>query len=161
MTYPTSVFPSISLEEVLLNTFLTDTGCLEWQGKRLKNYGYITHKSRHIAVHRLTCFLAHGEPSLGDLALHSCDNPPCVNPEHLRWGTQLDNMADSKARNRRFITRGIKNGRSKLDDKKVIAIRAIYGTGPTTIEIAELYGISNQLVSRIVKGEAWTHVENR
>lgn len=134
---------------------------MEWQGSRQKNYGIIAYKSKHIFAHRIAAFLAHGEPFDGALTLHSCDNPPCINPDHLRWGTQAENMADSKARNRRAITRGIKNGRSKLDDKKVIAIRAIYGTGPTIIEIAELYGISNQLVSRIIKREAWVHVEDR
>jgi hypothetical protein len=159
VTYHTSLFPQITLHEILANTKETKSGCLEWQGKRQKNYGVYFYKSRNLAVHRITCWLKHGEPKPSDFALHSCDNPPCVNPEHLRWGTHQENMKDSVKRNRRAITRGERNGRSKLDERKVLAIRAIYGTGPTTVEIANLYGVSNQIVSRIVRGQAWQHLE--
>lgn len=159
MVYPTSSFPSITLEELLANTRPTETGCLEWQGRKVKNYGAISHKGKNLAAHRIICFLAHGEPPEDGFALHSCDNPPCINPEHLRWGTHAENVLDTVIRNRRAIKRGERNGRSKLNDARVRAIRAIAGTGPTNGEIAELYGISNQMVSRIIKGEAWQHLQ--
>ena len=158
MVYSTQTFPSITLEEIQNNCIVTKSGCHEWQGKRQKNYGVIFYKSRNLAVHRIVCFLAYGEPAENDYALHSCDNPPCVNPAHLRWGTHQENMADAKTRNRRAVKRGERNGRAKLDEAKIKAIRAIYGTGPTTVEIAELYGVSNQIISRIIKREAWSHV---
>jgi len=158
MVHSTKTFPNVTMEEILAQCNLTETGCYEWQGKRAKNYAVITHNRKMIGVHRIVCFLEHGEPGEQDHALHSCDNPPCVNPEHLRWGTHQENMDDVRARNRRAVKRGERNGRAKLDEAKVKAIRAIYGTGPTTIEIAELYGVSNQIISRIIKREAWSHV---
>lgn len=161
MTNPTLFFPDFKLAELLDNTIETDGGCLEWQGSRQRNYGAISHKGRTYAVHRITCFLVYGEPKPKDFALHACDNPPCINPEHLRWGSQKENMADSISRNRRAVVRGIKNGRAKLDDKKVVLIRLLRENGFTTLEIADLFGVSNQIISRICKREAWTHVENR
>jgi hypothetical protein len=158
VVHPTKSFPNLTVAEILDNCILTDTGCYEWQGKRSKNYAVVHFNSKTIGVHRIICFLTYGEPSPKQHALHSCDNPPCVNPKHLRWGSHQENMDDARLRNRRAVKRGERNGRAKLDEAKVRAIRAIYGTGPTTIEIANLYGVSNQIVSRIVKREAWSHV---
>lgn len=162
MVHSTKMFPPVSLDDLLANTITTENGCQEWQGRRMKNYASVSHKGNNIGVHRIVAFLIYGEPEPGMFALHSCDNPPCINPNHLRWGTQAENVQDTNERNRRAIKRGERNGRAKLDEAKVKAIRAIHGTGPTTIEIAELYGVSNQIVSRIIRGEAWSHlVENR
>lgn len=128
---------------------------------RRKGYAAIVHNRRTFGVHRITCFLAHGEPEPNHNALHSCDNRSCVNPDHLRWGTQLENVQDAIDRKRWAVTQGERNGRAKINADVVKAIRAIAGTGPTTIQIAELYGLSNQMVSRIIQGKAWTHVEDR
>ena len=162
MVYSTKMFPPVSLDDLLANTNTTKNGCQEWQGRRIKNYGSLSHKGKNIGVHRIVAFLVYGEPEPGMFALHSCDNPPCINPDHLRWGTHAENVQDTTSRNRRAVKRGERNGRAKLDEAKVKAIRAIYGTGPTTVEIAELYGVSNQIISRIIRGKAWSHlVENR
>jgi hypothetical protein len=162
LVHSTKLFPPVTLDDLLAYTIKTKTGCNEWLGRKQKNYPTITHKHLNFGVHRIVAFLVYGEPAPGQHALHSCDNPPCINPDHLRWGTQKENVQDTKNRNRRAIKRGERNGRAKLDDAKVKAIRAIHGTGPTTVEIAELYGVSNQIVSRIIRNEAWSHlVENR
>lgn len=161
MVYSTDLFPPLTIEEIKANCFVTPNHCWEWQGIRRKGYATYSYKHRSFGVHRITCFLAHGEPSDGDNALHSCDNRACVNPAHLRWGTQLENIQDAISRKRWAAKRGTKNGRAKINEDVVRAIRAIYGTGPTILQIAELYGISNQMVSRIIAGKAWQHVENR
>lgn len=91
--------------------------CWEWQGKRQKqirngrdwDYGIFTipepggdpRKTKQVRAHRIAWELANQQP-LGpdDAVLHSCDNPPCVNPAHLMRGTQSDNVADMTAKSR-------------------------------------------------------------
>jgi hypothetical protein len=161
MVYPTNLFPQISLEEIKSYCFVTPNHCWEWQGPKRKGYGALTYNRRTFSVHRISCFLKHGEPNPNDNALHSCDNRSCVNPEHLRWGTQLENVQDAIDRKRWTSNRGTLNGRAKINPDVVRAIRTIWGTGPTIIQIGELYGISNQMVSRIIAKKAWVHVEDR
>lgn len=75
-----------------------DSGCWNWTGWRNRN-GYAIFRNVRISRHLLT--VASGPPGPGRIyALHSCDNPPCVNPEHLRWGTPQDNVDDMFARGR-------------------------------------------------------------
>lgn len=158
MVHSTKTFPDMTLEQILSNCLITDNGCHEWQGTTVKKYGVVYYRRKMIAVHRIVCFLTNGEPAENHQALHSCDNPTCVNPAHLRWGSQKENMMDCKQRNRQSNRSGEKNGRAKLDENKVKEIRSIYGNGLSMVQIAEMYGVSNQLISRIIKREAWSHV---
>lgn len=83
------------------------SGCWIWTGG-LKTGGYgemwigsrLDESRRKIAVHRATFELFKGEIPNGYLVCHSCDNPSCVNPDHLFVGTQLDNMLDCKSKGR-------------------------------------------------------------
>jgi hypothetical protein len=76
--------------------------CWQWTAFKTKTgYGKLTiHKEQWLA-HRYSYQLANGAPKEGLYILHSCDNPSCVNPAHLRAGTQQENVADMDARNRR------------------------------------------------------------
>jgi hypothetical protein len=88
-------------------------------------------------------------------ALHSCDNPACVNPAHLRWGTQIENIADRVDRGRSGAPKGEASGRSKLTTSQVLAIRD--DTRSSSI-IAGEFGISRVMVCNIRSGRAWRHV---
>jgi hypothetical protein len=78
-----------------------EDGCIEWQGTRNGNgYGYFSLNGKVQAVHRLAWEFANGAVPAGLVVRHECDNPPCVNLEHLSVGTQTDNMGDWKLRGR-------------------------------------------------------------
>ena len=77
------------------------SGCVEWSGHRNeKGYGRIGTLGGAISAHRLAWKLAFGEIPNGLCVCHSCDNPPCVNVEHLWLGTHADNAADKVAKGR-------------------------------------------------------------
>lgn len=98
-----------------------------------------------------------GLPRIGAAcALHSCDNPSCVNPGHLRWGTQAENIADRIKRGRNGAARGVVNGRSKLTECQVLEIRA--DMRPSRV-IAPEYGISQAMICNIRAKRAWRHVD--
>lgn len=126
--------------------------CWEWTGRRFPNgYGAMPGPDRSIHLaHRISWQLANTGTSMpvGAVVRHSCNNPACVNPAHLRIGTPTENAADM-----------LRSGRSvaKVDYFTACDIRALYADGGATqADIASLYGISQQTVSLIVRGEKWT-----
>ena len=77
------------------------TQCIPWEaGCDFYGYGRTTINGRRTRAHRLMWELINGPIPDGMFVLHSCDNPPCVNPLHLRVGTHVDNMADVRDRGR-------------------------------------------------------------
>ncbi len=75
--------------------------CWPWLGARMTNgYGKLTYGGWNVSAHRLSYVLAFGPIPEGMCILHKCDNPRCVNPAHLRAGTQLENMQDMHAKGR-------------------------------------------------------------
>lgn len=70
-----------------------------------KGYGKFWFRNWHWRAHRVSWILANGEIPEGMHILHECDNPPCVNPDHLTSGTQLDNMKDKVQKGRHYETK--------------------------------------------------------
>lgn len=82
-------------------TVVTETGCWEWQGTRNEHgYGGVSVNGRWRKAHQVSWELTHGPIPHGMELLHSCDNPPCVNPDHLSLGTHRDNMHDMSVKGR-------------------------------------------------------------
>ena len=99
-----------SIEEKLARkTMRRAGGCLVWTGTTDRDgYGQVRINYKIVQVHRLAWSLANKQPvPEGKFILHSCDNPPCCEPSHLRPGTHEENMIEMNARGRRW--RGSRN----------------------------------------------------
>ncbi|MDP2129957.1 MAG: helix-turn-helix transcriptional regulator [Erythrobacter sp.] len=135
--------------------------CWLWQGAIGPNgYGRMqfTRRGQTIYAHRLALLIALQEPLPGTVALHSCDNPLCVNPAHLSWGTQRSNVRQALERGRaphKGRVAGEKNGNAKLTADVVRSIRSSSGS---QTELAERFGVSRALIHAIVNRKAWTHI---
>lgn len=95
MTYPLFGARERLLMKFWLRAKLMESGCFEWQGTlREKGYGRLYHLGRLGDAHRVAWELTRGPIPDGLYVCHKCDNPPCVNPDHLWLGTNTDNMRD-------------------------------------------------------------------
>lgn len=91
------------------------------------------------------------------LIMHTCDNPPCVNPNHLRLGTVLENNRDRAEKDR--SCQGERHTQTQLTEELVREIRRMYATGAYSQQkIANQFGISQATVGRIVRRIWWKHV---
>ncbi len=134
--------------------------CHWWLGAIGKDgYGITScRRQKTISAHRLSYEIFKGNLEAGKVVMHSCDNPACVNPDHLSLGTQRQNVQDCSAKGR--INRGQDRPAAKLTDDQVIYIKSklnnyYYGLGR---EIAKMFGIDSTVISRIEAGKAWKHL---
>lgn len=136
-------------------------GCWEWTGAKGRNgYGRMRYVRRGqlIYAHHVAMILDGRPRPDGAIALHSCNNPSCVNPRHLRWGTQKENVRQAINSGRaphHGRVPGEKNGNAKLTEDQA---RAIAADTALQADIAKRYGISTSLVSAIKCGKAWGHL---
>jgi hypothetical protein len=136
--------------------------CWEWTGAKgppPNAYGFLLRgtvggKQRFVRAHRLSWEIANGPVPDGASILHTCDNQGCVNPEHLYAGTQQQNVRDRAVRKRGREQRqwGAGNTNAKLTGQDVELIRKLCASGKSQAAVAELFGVKQQQVSRIVRG---------
>lgn len=136
-----------------------DTACILWEKYKDKDgYGRLTYEGKSVRAHRLAYAKANGVciHTLVGVVLHSCDNPPCINPEHLSLGTHQDNVDDMLIK-----------GRQVHGDQKVLAVlteqvveqarrRHIKGCkihGSTAL--AREFGVSVSTMCKAMRGETW------
>lgn len=137
-----------------------ERGCILWTStKNHSGYGVLCIKASlntRIFAHRLAWIIKHGDIP-GDLyVLHRCDNPPCVNVDHLFLGTQQDNNRDKLLKGRH--AKGEQCRRSHLTEDMVRAIRAARDSGESQYSIGRRFGIAQQTVHKIVSRQRWAHV---
>ena len=140
--------------------------CIEFKGCKDKgDYGKKRIGSKHYRAHRLAYCKAKNidiKEIDGLVVMHVCDNPSCVNPEHLRLGTQKDNMDDmmKKGRGRHGINpmaKGETHGRAKLTSDDVFKIREAVKF-KSQREVAKMFGVSKTQVWRIASRKKWAHL---
>ena len=132
-----------------------NSGCWLWFGRAHNKMGYGIfefRKCRSLA-HRTTWELYFGKITEGLSVLHKCDNPCCVNPEHLFLGTRADNNLDMCAKGRQRGAVGEANGNAKLTREQVALIRSM--PKKPIKAICEEFGIKKSMVSYIRAGENW------
>jgi hypothetical protein len=131
------------------------SGCWIWTGSRTpQGYGqFIIERAKHAAyTHRASWTYTYGPIPEGVQVLHHCDNPPCVNPQHLFLGTHCDNLNDMSQKGRRH---------TKLTEAQVIEIRTLYvhgkrGSGYSAL--SKKFGVTPKAVAAIVRRHFWTHI---
>lgn len=107
-------------------------------------------------AYRFMWEMTFGEIPPGIFVCHKCDNPLCVNPDHLFLGDHQDNMTDMVQKSRQ--TSGEKNARAFLTEGEVLAIRADRKAGDTYNAIAQRYGIAMMTAYYICIGRRWKHL---
>ena len=129
-----------------------DGSCLLWNGnKTTQGYGLITFNGTLVLAHRFVYKLLNPEEDISDkVIMHSCDNPSCVNPEHLSSGTQSDNIKDCSEKGRWGKYRTAKLTEDQAKEIKYSLLPPRYYT--------ELYGIGKTTVSAIRRGISWRHI---
>ena len=136
--------------------------CWEWKASKFKDgYGAFWNGDNQIRAHRFSWEFHFGNIPEGVLVCHHCDNPSCVNPNHLFLGTIQDNINDKckKGRADGGSIKGEEHYFSKVTNKEVIRIRELYDTGKYfQREIGELFGISRSNVGEIIRRKTWTHI---
>lgn len=169
---------NIEIDRACLGRFISgvnvlgDELCWDWE-RSVNNKGYgmtsvgSDQRRAIVLTHRLSWILANQAPiSNGAMVLHSCDNPRCANPLHLRLGTAKDNARDAITRGR-FRSPlaygesmpGSSNHNAKLTEDIVRSIRARYAAGGVTCkEIGAEYGVSGATIWSAVRGSSWSAV---
>jgi len=132
--------------------------CIEWPlNRNPQGYGVVSIDGKNGFAHRHVCRLAHGAPPTPRLlALHSCDNPPCINKHHLRWGTYKTNAEDRTKRGRGLL--GETHHKAKLTEAQVREIKARLAAGEPRQRLADEFGVTNGSIWMIDKGINWRHV---
>lgn len=128
-----------------------DDECWPWAGDTRKGYGVFFYKGSLYGAHELALTFSTGErrhPTLD--TCHSCDNPICCNPAHLRFDTRASNV-------REMVSRGRSRNGSKLDAADVRLMRERRALGARQKDLADQFGITDGQVSMIIRGLRWAH----
>lgn len=149
---------SLEYQEYLkANVVIDDNGCWLWQGSigSSKGYGRAKRLNGCQWAHRNSFAVFKRPLTMLELALHTCDNPPCINPEHLYAGNYHDNNSRSLELGRRLMPTTLAEPKSGYDGIKSIREQA---DGKTVEQLADEFGISTRQVGRIINKEAWRRI---
>ena len=141
--------------------------CWAWRGAiDQKGYGAVKVGGKKQSAHRVSWKLFRGPIPSGLCVLHHCDNPGCVNPEHLFLGTPRDNARDCVKKGRHNFSvhpechvRGERAWNAKLTEEDVRAIRREFTLGTNRKDMARRFGIGCKHIWAIANGRLWKHVK--
>jgi hypothetical protein len=141
-------------------------GCWEWLASKdecgygmIKRGGYGRAGHSVMRAHILSWVLYNGPIPSGLCVLHKCDNPKCVNPEHLFLGTKADNNHDRDKKGRHIAFHGVEHPMHKLTNIDVKNIRKSYSKQKRNgVTIAKQYNINSSTLYGIVNYKIWKHI---
>ena len=138
--------------------------CWGWSGyteKHRMGYGRFKFNFHQYRAHRFSYELHHGPIPDGLMVLHSCHNPQCTNPRHLRTGTAFDNVQDAIAAGRNakgdlVAQKGSQHWKAKLTEADVKYILA-HPEAPRKL-LAQQFGVTYHTIANIRSKRQWKHV---
>lgn len=150
-----SLFPLI-----YTSVIVDDSECWNWENTLdPKGYGHISFKGQQILAHRLSYSLFVSDILEDTHVLHKCDNPSCVNPDHLYAGTPQDNSNDKISRGRGRWACGEKHNRSKITSDQVLEIRRLYKPGVVSHrDLGIMFGLHHTTVGDIINRKSWKSI---
>lgn len=145
-----------------ISPFTNEKGCLLWIGcKQSDGYGVFRVNGKKMKAHRFSYLYWVGSISAGLLICHHCDNPACVNPNHLFIGSVRDNLMDCINKGRNNPMKGERHGMAKLTTQQVFEIRRLYAIGGITQQqLAIKFEITQGHIGAIILGKSWKHLSS-
>ncbi len=136
-----------------------NNGCWEWSDSLTdRGYGQFGAKGTTIRAHRFSYENYIGLIPNGMIICHKCDNPPCVNPDHLFLGTHKINSVDRENKGRRKISFGEESTNSKLNNNTVTEIKNLLKLFIPIPEISKLLNVNCSTIKNIKSGRNWSHI---
>lgn len=166
-------------EVALLDAIMDKSEPVPWSGCRIwtagvdaDGYGQTWFKGKNVRAHRMSWILNVGPIPAGMCVMHQCDEPSCVNPAHLRLGTNAENTADKMRKGRHrvaagdshymrrnpLLRSGDKAAGARIKEHDVIALRERAARGERQKDLAKEFGITRSAVSAIVVRRNWKHL---
>lgn len=149
----------ISDKERFLSKIIKNNDCWIWQGHLHHGYGRFSIKCKSYIASRAAYILFKGKIPDKLYVCHSCDNPACVNPEHLWLGTDKDNAQDSVIKGRNYYKKGENHPKAILKNEQVIIIKNKLKNKETITKISKEMNIAFETVKSIKKGKIWKHIQ--
>lgn len=137
---------------------IDENNCFICTSHKPDSYGYFRIKENKEVkmLHRVIYEECFDSIPNGYMVRHRCDNPSCINPEHLEVGTHRDNMDDRDNRNRTL--KGSNHGMSKLSELDVLFIRKCLKDGASQASLAEKYKVNKKVIYDIKNRNIWKHI---
>ena len=125
-------------------------------GRHTFGYPQMRYRGKMILVMKYLWMQEHGCLDHGLVMRHTCDNPNCINLDHIIIGSRYDNVRDMVDRNRQAIGESVWS--SKLCEKDIVVIRELHRSGLSSPKIAEKYNVHKSTILRVINGKTWSHV---
>lgn len=145
------IYPSLRRKFYSLFVPSGPDDCWEWIGWLTpQGYGLLKGRGATYRAHRVAYQIAHGKAPIGEVC-HTCDNPACVNPNHLFDGSRTDNVNDAISKGR--WPEGEQANGAKLSTVQVLAIRRLYRSGTKIAELARQFKTPYSTIWNIVHNQ--------
>jgi hypothetical protein len=148
---------SPNLKKRFEEKFQVTPSCWVWQAtKTAQGYGQFGLKRKMTVAHRVSYLLYKGAIPAGLMVLHNCHNPSCVNPEHLRLGTNAENMKDRQQCGTTYAPTGEDHHNALFTNAQAQEIRKLYAAGGLSHQkLALQYSCSKSVITDILTGKRY------